>query len=144
MICYSLRCSAEHEFEGWFRDSAGYDEQRKVGEVVCPVCGDTDVRKAPMAPAVPRKGNQQLDPVAARAAELARDVEEKVEALRQHVEENCEDVGDQFPEEARKIHYSETEERGIYGEASLEEASELLEEGIEVYSLPKVKKPKKN
>jgi len=144
MICYSLRCSAEHEFEGWFRDSAGYDEQRAEGEVVCPVCGDTEIVKALMAPAIPKKGNQKPDPVAARAAELAREVEEKVETLRKHIEENCEDVGDKFPEEARKIHYGETEERGIYGEASLDEAKEMVEEGIEVYSLPKVKRPPKN
>lgn len=144
MICYSLRCRSEHEFEGWFRDSAGYDEQRASKEVVCPVCGDTEVFKAPMAPAVPKKGNQKVDPVAARASELAQDIEEKMEQLREHIEANCEDVGGEFPEEARKIHYGEAEERGIYGDASPEEARDLLEEGIEVYSLPKSKRKAKN
>lgn len=145
MICYSLRCGAEHEFEAWFRDSTGYDEQRASGEVTCPVCGDTDVTKAPMAPAVPRKGRAaDDDPVARRTEELANDVVEAVEKLREHVEANCDYVGDAFPDEARKIHYGEAEERGIYGETSVEEAEALGEEGIEVYSLPTIKQRRTN
>ncbi|MEQ8666683.1 MAG: DUF1178 family protein [Rhodospirillales bacterium] len=140
MICYSLRCGAEHEFEAWFRDSAGYDEQRATGEVTCPVCGDNEVVKAPMAPAVPRKGNRSGDPVARRTEELAADVVEAVEKLREHVEANCDYVGDAFPDEARKIHYGEAEERGIYGETTPDEARSLTDEGIEVYSLPTVKR----
>lgn len=149
MICYSLRCGSEHVFEAWFKDSAGYDEQRAVGEVACPVCGDNEIVKAPMAPAVARKGNRKPDLAAKRTEdkrteELTREVVESIERLRNHVEENCEYVGDTFPEEARKIHYGETEERGIYGEASLEDAAALGEEGIEVYNLPKIRRRQKN
>ena len=144
MIRYSLRCGAEHEFEAWFRNSAGFDEQRASGELSCPVCGDHDVSKALMAPAVPRKGNSADDPVARRTEELAIEVVEAVEKLREHVEANCDYVGDAFPDEARKIHYGETEERGIYGETTPDEAEALSEEGIEVYSLPTIKQRKTN
>ncbi len=144
MIRYALRCGSEHEFEAWFRDSAGYDEQHAAGEVACPVCGDSDVTKALMTPGIPRKGNRNVDAVRSRTEKLTGDVMEAVERLRRHVEENCDYVGSEFAEEARKIHYGETDERGIYGEATPEDAEALDEEGIEVYSLPKVAKRPKN
>lgn len=142
MIRYSLRCGSEHEFEAWFRDSAGYDEMRAAGDVSCPVCGDTDVSKAIMTPGIPRKGNRDPEDVRARTEKLNEDLMEAVERLRRHVEDNCDYVGNGFAEEARKIHYGETEERGIYGEATPDEAKALDDEGIEVYSFPKItKKP---
>lgn len=135
MIRYQLRCDSDHEFEAWFRDSATYDEQRAGEEITCPVCGGTEIAKAPMAPALARTRESGKSPER-RAEEVAREVLDAVGRLREHVEEHCDYVGDEFPEEARRIHYGEVEERGIYGEASLDEARELVEEGIEFYRLP--------
>jgi hypothetical protein len=123
MIRYELRCSADHGFEGWFCNSAGFDEQLSAGELSCPVCGGTEVAKAPMAPAVARSPGA-IDP---------RPV---LRALRRAVESKCENVGERFAEEARRIHYGETPARGIYGDATPAETEALGEEGIEVAAIP--------
>lgn len=160
MIVFDLKCEEGHQFESWFRSSSAYEEQRNAGLVECPYCGSSAVEKAPMAPNVAAKGNQKASvpavsgddtpaPVPAVGAAVTpspelRALAEKAAAamaeLHAHVEKNCEDVGDKFAEEARKIHYGESEERGIYGESSLEEAEELLEEGIDVMPLPGVRR----
>jgi len=132
MIRYQLTCKKEHSFEGWFRDSAAYDQQAKKNLVSCPVCGSTKVAKAPMAPAVSKKSEL------AEAAQKAKQVKEFVLNLRKQVEENAEYVGDRFPNEARAIHYGDAEERQIYGEATIKDAHELIEEGIPVAPLPSV------
>jgi hypothetical protein len=125
MIRYELRCRSDHAFEGWFRDSAGFDEQASSGELSCPVCGDSDIGKAPMAPSVVRGGRSApADPMTV------------LRALRRAVETNCEHVGERFAEEARRIHYGEAESRGIYGSASREETAALEDEGIEVSAIP--------
>ncbi len=126
MIVFDLKCADGHVFEAWFRNGETFDAQAAAGEVACPVCGDTVVAKAPMAPNVARKER------AREAAQAAR----KLQALREHVENTCEHVGERFPEEARKIHYGEVDKRGIYGEASLDEARALNEEGVEFGWLP--------
>ena len=162
MIKYRLACAKEHEFEAWFSDSAAFDTQKKRGQVVCPECGSKKVSKTLMAPSVStskrreraaRQGMQRaMQAAAAAAAEApapppATEADVRREAVRQeflglmrrvrkHVEENAEYVGPKFAEEARRIHNEEAEARGIYGEASLEEARELVEEGIEVLPLP--------
>ena len=140
MIRYDLICDKEHAFDGWFRDSEAYDEQNAAGQVVCPVCGSTAVSKQLMTPGIPAKSNRRGEvrmPVFAGQKEAkVAELIEAVRKLRRHVEENADYVGDQFPEEARKIHYKEVEPRGIYGEASLEEAKALLDEGVEVHPLP--------
>ncbi len=123
MIRYELRCAADHGFEAWFRNSAGFEEQRSAGELVCPVCGDAEIGKAPMAPALART-RAAIDPVT------------MLRALRRAVETNCEDVGERFPEEARRIHYGEAAPRGIFGAASKAEAEALADEGIEVAAIP--------
>ncbi|MEX1306280.1 MAG: DUF1178 family protein [Rhodovibrionaceae bacterium] len=123
MIRYDLTCRNDHAFEGWFQNSAAYDAQRKLRKVACPVCGSAKIDKQIMAPSVGKKGELQQ----AQAA-LAK--------LQSYVEENCEYVGPRFPEEARRIHYGETDPRGIYGEATPQEASELAEEGVRVARLP--------
>lgn len=123
MIRYELLCRNDHSFEGWFQSSAAYDEQRKLRKVTCPVCGSAKVEKQIMAPSLGKKSAQQQ----------AEDVRAKMQS---YVEDNCEYVGERFPEEARRIHYGETDPRGIYGEASDEEASELAEEGVRVAKLP--------
>jgi hypothetical protein len=140
MIRYDLLCDKEHAFDGWFRDSEAYDVQHAAGQVVCPVCGSTAVSKQLMTPGIPAKANRRGEsrrPVfAAHKEGKVAELIEAVRKLRQHVEENADYVGDRFAEEARKIHYNEVEPRGIYGEASLEEAKSLLEEGVDVHPLP--------
>ena len=132
MIRYQLTCKKEHSFEGWFRDSAAYDQQAKKKLISCPVCGSDKVAKAPMAPAVSKKADL------AEAASKAKATREFVLNLRKHVEDNAEYVGKQFPREARAIHYGDAEERQIYGEATLKDARDLIEEGIPVAPLPSV------
>ncbi|MEK9752596.1 MAG: DUF1178 family protein [Rhodospirillaceae bacterium] len=140
MIEYQLLCSNDHEFEAWFLNSATYEVQARDGDVVCPYCGDTKVSKAIMAPRIQSKRSGPSDADLGRAENRVREVAERIlEAvgeIRRHVETNCEDVGDGFADEARRIHYGEAEERGIYGRASDEEAEALDEEGIEFYRLP--------
>jgi len=145
MILYNLSCSADHVFEAWFKNSAAYDEQVAAGEVLCPVCGNASVAKAPMAPRIAKGGDRggDSDPDQApdpgpqtytnnQAAELRRMLNE----LRRQVEENSDYVGDKFAEEARKIHYGEIDERNIYGEATEDQAEELTDEGIKVGRIP--------
>jgi len=124
MIRYRLICSQDHEFEAWFKDSAGYDMQVKRQQVTCPQCGDVDVTKALMAPGI--KSSPDVDRFAeAKAHDVARRILTAVGKLQDKVEEECDYVGDQFADEARAIHYGETEERGIYGETTDAEAEEL-------------------
>jgi len=129
MILYDLRCAQDHGFEGWFRDSKAYDSQRKSGRVVCPICGDKKIRKAPMAPRVSKGGLARSGDQEAEALKALREVRRQVEA-------NCDYVGDNFAEEARRIHYGETKKRGIYGEATETDSKALAEEGIEVGRVP--------
>ena len=142
MIHYDLICDRGHAFDGWFRNSAAYDEQAARGLVSCTVCGSAKVDKQLMAPGIPVKSNRKdstpkpmvSGPVDPRLAIMMQMVRE----MRKHVEENAEYVGDRFAEEARKIHYEEADARGIYGEASPDEAKALLEEGIAVHPLPRL------
>ena len=142
MILYELKCSNGHYFEGWFKDSSTYDLQEKRGEVACPICSDVSVSKAPMAPAVStsrkkdNRAQQPVPPMEDRAAEIAREILQAAGKVQRYVEENCDYVGDQFADEARAIHYGEAEERGIYGEATIDEATNLLEEDIPVNRIP--------
>jgi len=134
MILFELRCANDHHFEGWFRDNAAYDAQSAAGEIACPVCGDVHVGKAIMAPRLNKSTGQALD-----AQGAAREMRRLLSELKQKVEQSCDYVGGQFPEEARKIHYGETEPRPIYGEATPDQAQELEEEGIAVQPIPWIK-----
>tara|TARA_R110000868_G_scaffold55460_5_gene172511 strand:+ start:9946 stop:10392 length:447 start_codon:yes stop_codon:yes gene_type:complete len=141
MIVFDVSCSNDHVFEGWFRDTESFGEQVEAGAVTCPVCGDHKVRKAIMAPNVGgiRKGKDDAAAPNAVMAQPDSKVAEFVEALhelKKHVEENSDYVGDTFPEEARKIHYGETEARSIHGEATPEEAAELVDEGVDFHRIP--------
>ena len=131
MIVYNLRCRNAHEFEGWFRDSAAFDEQAQGGSLTCPVCDSRKVEKAIMAPAV---SGAKKD--AEGSADEAKKMRQFMTGLRQYVQQNADYVGANFAEETRKIHYGEADHRHIYGEASVEEAKELLEEGVDVAPLP--------
>ena len=154
MILFTLKCSADHAFEGWFRDNAAYDRQQRRGLIACPECGSNKVEKAPMAPRLGRSDKSEKSPperaaVAApneppaQAAQPADEapptpaqVRRALQILRRHIERNCEDVGKQFAAEARRIHKGEAKGRGIYGEATQAESKALLEEGIEIASIP--------
>ena len=151
MICFSLHCRNNHTFEGWFRDGASFDRQAEEGSVACPTCGNGTVRKAMMAPAVVRSAGRVVaapveTPVAAAPTQMPDHAKAAVmmamlRKMREHVEKNFENVGERFPEEARRIHYGEADEREIFGRASLEEAKELVEEGIAIRPLPDLPKP---
>ena len=135
MIKYSLKCGEGCEFDAWFRSSADFDAQAEADLLECPACGSKDVAKAIMAPAVstrsrsPHASGRDIGEVRAAIAESAA-------RARQYVEKNFDYVGDQFPEEARAIHYGEREARGIYGEASGSEAKALVDEGVSIAPLP--------
>lgn len=139
MIVYQLKCTDGHQFEAWFCDGATYEKQNAAGDVECPVCGDSHISKAPMAPRLV-KSRDNAAAGERGAAEVAREFLQAAERLRREVEEKCEYVGDRFAEEARRIHYGETDERGIYGEATGEEAGDLHEEGIKVFRMPRVRR----
>ncbi len=152
MIRYALICNAGHEFESWFADSSAYDKQAKRGLVGCPLCSSTKVEKAIMSPRVaggkkrgrvPALTNEpSAPPVAEDKAPVAmlspqeQEFRQKLKELRGHLTKNADNVGQKFPEEARKMHYGEIDHRSIYGEASPEDAKKLHEEGIEFYPLP--------
>lgn len=135
MIVFELMCSNGHRFEAWFPNSAAYDAQKAAGNIACPYCTDNQIAKAPMAPHVARavaKPHAKERNEQALAAGMSR----AVRALSQHVKENCDYVAQDFPEEARRIHYGESQRRGIYGEASEKEATALKDEGINVHRIP--------
>jgi hypothetical protein len=151
MIRYSLRCERGHAFESWFQSSAAYESQEKRKLVSCPSCGSVKVERAIMAPQiVSKKGRENPAPVAAEAAstEVAatestpllmaqeRELRAKIKELRDHITKNADNVGERFPNEARKMHYGDIEHRPIYGEASPDEARALIDEGVEVSPLP--------
>jgi hypothetical protein len=141
MIHYDLICEDGHEFDGWFSNSAAFEEQSLHGLVTCVHCGSTRIEKQLMAPGIPVKGNRKKEPaekpmLAATVDPRQQKIVQIMRELRKAVEENAEYVGDKFAEEARKIHYEETEKRGIYGETTQQDAEELIEEGIEIHPLP--------
>jgi hypothetical protein len=157
MILYRLRCSQGHEFDSWFKDSKTYERQEKKSLVGCAVCSDIKVARALMSPRLGTKGNKKATAVtpveappvapppevqqaqqqmAALTRQMPKELREALVKARSEIEKNCEHVGTQFAEEARKIHYGESDKRGIYGETSDKEAEELAEEGIEFGRLP--------
>jgi hypothetical protein len=156
MILYTLRCAEGHEFESWFKDSKTYERQERRALIPCPSCGSAKVTRALMtprigkggktgavevaapaeaaaAPAAPTTADQQMT---ALAQHMPKEMRETLLKLRQQVEKNCDYVGGNFAEEARKIHYGEADKRGIYGETSDKEAKALVEEGIEFGRVP--------
>ena len=141
MIVFDLSCTGGHRFEGWFASSADFADQREGGLVSCPTCGSPDVNKAPMAPAVPRKGNRQdsapkqaltRGPMPPQVTEaLAKLAEAQARALK-----DSRWVGDAFAEQSREMHYGERNAETIHGQATREQAQALTEEGIPVAPLP--------
>jgi hypothetical protein len=154
MIRYNLRCERGHAFESWFQSSAAYEGQEKRKLVNCPACGSAKVERAIMAPQIVSKKGRDRDkevavpPAAAAPADATasastpllmaqeRELRAKLKELRDHIVKNADNVGERFPNEARKMHYGDIEHRPIYGEASPDEARSLIDEGIEVSPLP--------
>jgi hypothetical protein len=152
MIHYQLRCSQAHEFDGWFKDSIAFEQQAQRGLVDCPTCGDTRVERALMTPAVATRERPRPEQAAATpeptpqpetapapmaaAGRLPAHVMAMLQRMRTEVEKNCDYVGPSFADEARKIHYGESDKRGIYGETTPQEAQALEDEGIDVSRIP--------
>lgn len=149
MIRYSLRCESDHTFESWFQSSSAFESQVKRKLVSCPICGSAKVDRAIMAPRIvsrkgrenapqPRAPTPEAPPAAQTSLMMAqeRELRTKLKELRDHIIKNADNVGERFPNEARKMHYGEIEHRPIYGEASPDEARALVEEGVEVSPLP--------
>jgi hypothetical protein len=137
VIKFSLVCDKDHGFDGWFSSSQDYETQKKRGLVTCPQCNSPKVNKSLMAPSV--STSRQKESMAVTSVnEAQRAVMAEMKQLRDKVIANSEDVGQKFPEEARKIHYGETEARAIYGEASRDDVESLLDEGVEIVPLPPV------
>ncbi len=156
MILFILKCGKRHEFEAWFRDNAAYDRQHARNLIVCPDCGSHAVEKAPMAPRLGRSHKSSQEAPVENAAPVVSDAEpaanlpapdadatptpaqvrRALQVLRRHVEKNCEDVGSRFAEEARRMHKGDAKARGIYGEATPTDAKALIDDGIEIASIP--------
>jgi len=151
MIRYNLRCEKGHSFESWFQSSTAYESQEKRKLVSCPACGSIKVERAIMAPQiVSKKGRDAAMPAPAETPTtdataqastpllMAQELElrAKIKELRDHIVKNADNVGERFPNEARKMHYGDIEHRPIYGEASPEEARSLIDDGVEVSPLP--------
>jgi len=135
VIRYALSCDHGHEFEGWFSESADFDRQVEGGLLTCPTCGSATVSKMLMAPSVSTaRGKEALTTLAMDAAR--KQAIDKLKEAVAAIKATTEDVGGQFPEEARKIHYGEADARGIIGQATPAEARALIEEGIEIAPLP--------
>ncbi len=132
MILFELKCGHGHLFEAWFNSGEGYETQAAAGAISCPLCGDTDVTKAIMAPRIRRSAGAADE----KLKKLLVQGHEKLAAVRRYVEANCDYVGNKFAEEARRIHYGEVPARDIYGEASSEDAAAMSEEGIGFLRLP--------
>jgi len=146
MIRYDLKCARGCEFDAWFKDSAAFDALKAAGKVVCARCGSTEVGKALMAPRVstarkstksrPEIPADDAKPVHALSAPADPELARRLSELQDYLAKNSDDVGTDFPEEARRIHYGETDKRQIHGVATAEEARALTEEGVPVAPLP--------
>ena len=139
MIKYNLKCENNHNFDAWFSDSSNFEEQNKKNLIFCPKCNSTTIEKNIMAPNIGSKKQSYIN-----ALKIEKNYEKIIKNVRKHVEKNFEYVGDKFADEARAIHYGEKEEREIYGETSVEEAVDLIEEGINVSPIPGVDPKLKN
>jgi hypothetical protein len=150
MIHYQLRCGQDHGFDGWFKNSATFEKQAKLGLIECPECGSTEVERALMAPALARRealpvpveappppaAESATPPAKVAGGRIPAQMVALLQRMRAEVERTCDYVGNDFAEEARKMHRGEVEHRGIYGETSEDQAESLAEEGINVARIP--------
>ena len=135
MIKYNLICKCGGSFESWFLSSSGFDSLCKKKLIKCIYCGSLSVKKSVMAPNLPSKSNKVF-----KKTKLEKNIKKQLLDIRKYIEKNCKNVGENFTREARSIHYDKKTAKGIYGKATPEETSELLEEGIEVATIPWVDK----
>jgi len=135
MIKYNLACECGKDFESWFSSSTEYDVLKKRKLVNCIYCNSTSVKKSIMSPNLPVKSQKK-----SKKIQVEQNIKKQLLNFRRYIEKNCKNVGDNFPQEARNIHYDKKTSKGIYGKATQEEANELLEEGIEVGTVPWINK----
>ena len=135
MIKYNLTCKCGESFESWFLSSSGFDYLCRKKLIKCIYCGSLSVKKSVMAPNLPSKSNKVF-----KKTKLEKNIKKQLLDFRKYIEKNCKDVGENFTREARSIHYDKKTSQGIYGKATAEETSELLEEGIEVATIPWIDK----
>ncbi len=136
MIRYSLKCAAEHSFDSWFQSAAAFDALADAGHVTCPQCGSAEISKTLMAPSVSVARNAQIPSLDKPLSTPENPQEKALAALRAEVEANSDYVGKNFVTEARKMHDGDAAPRAIHGEARLDEAKKLVEDGIPVMPLP--------
>ena len=139
MIVFDLKCSSNHIFEAWFKDSNEYEKQKKKGLINCPICDDKRINKSIMKPNVSKKSNSQNN-----KKTINKTLVNKISKYKKMIEKNFDYVGVKFTEEAKKIKYGEAKDRGIYGEASIEQAKELIDEDIDFEPLPWTSNKKSN
>jgi len=135
MIKYNLICACGKTFESWFSNSLEYDSLRKKGLISCIYCDSKSVKKTIMSPNLPSKSNKT-----AKTKKLEKKIKNQLMEFRKYIEKNCKDVGENFAKEARNIHYDKKTSHGIYGKATPEETAELLEEGIDIATIPWINK----
>ena len=135
MIKYNLICKCGATFESWFSSSSEFDSLRKKKFIKCIYCESSYVKKTVMAPNLSSKSNKVF-----KKTKLEKNIKKQLIDFRKYIEKNCKNVGENFTKEARNIHYDKKTSKGIYGKATPEETSELLEEGIEVTTIPWVDK----
>lgn len=136
MISYSLVCDKSHKFDAWFRSAEAFDAQAERGIVTCPICNSVRVGKALMAPAVSRMSSDKVSLSSGHPQQS--EIRELLRAMRKKVTSEADYVGDRFAEEARRIHFKEADQRGIYGEATRDEVAELIDDGVDFLPLPNV------
>ena len=152
MIQFTLKCDADHRFDSWFKSAAAFDALKASGHVACAICGSANVEKAIMAPRVAtgrsrdaaRDTTPDQPPVEGALSRPASPAEQAIAEMRRKIEAESDYVGDRFAEEARKMHEGETDARSIHGEARLDEARKLVEDGIPVMPLPFLSNRKAN
>lgn len=137
MIKFSLVCDEGHEFDAWFKSGAAYEAQSNSAQVACPHCGSHSTEKAIMAPAVATRG-QRIETPRHEAPSFTPEQLQILRKVREEIRAKAEYVGGNFAEEARKIHFNESEPRGIYGEASADEVKELAEDGVPFLPVPQL------
>ncbi len=131
MIKYNLFCSCSKTFESWFSSSTEYEVLKRKKLINCIYCGSTSVQKTVMSPNLRSKSNKD-----SKNYKIEKSIKKQLAEVRRYIEKNCKNVGDNFPQEARSIHYDKKTSKGIYGKATPEETAELLEEGIDVTTIP--------
>ena len=142
MIKFDLKCINDHIFEASFDDSSSFENQRKKKLIQCPYCNNSKISKSIMAPNITSKSNNSKK-LKRSQERIYANYNQQVKKLKKEIEKNYTYVGNKFPEEARKIHYGEKEDKPIYGEATEKESKDLIEEGIPLIRLPFEKKQKK-